>query len=162
MASSQPSIAPAPVTTPLCDKTFVPIKAWATFFAQVYRELRSWTLALTAQTAALATTTLLMPQLPSTPAGLFRVSYYARVTTAAGTSSSLQVTIGWTDGGVACTRTFTAITGNTTATTDAQGILVSADNASSITIATAYASNPAAAMVYSLTARVEPLPVGVS
>jgi hypothetical protein len=36
--------------------------------------------------------------------GRYRVSYYARITTPATTSSSLSITLGWTNDGQACTQ----------------------------------------------------------
>lgn len=82
--------------------------------------------------------------------GLYAVEWYFRVTTAATTSSSLQLTIAWTDGGVAQTESGAAETGNTTATHQSGRYMFRSDAASPITYATTYASNAAGEMVYSL------------
>ena len=110
--------------------------------------------ALTDQTAAIAATSLTI----STPTGLttklskglYRVSTYARITQAASTSSSLTVTLGWTDGTVACTSSGSALTGNTTATTGSQSVVIRSDADGSVTYATAYSSSGATAMQYRL------------
>lgn len=93
--------------------------------------------------------------LPTVFAGLYRVTWYARITAAAITSSSLQVTIGWTDGGIPCSVTSAAITGNTTTTTGTASLLLRSDAATPITYATTYASNGANEMTYSLSVVLE-------
>lgn len=111
---------------------------------------------LTAQGASIAATPIPMPDLS---AGRYGVSYYARITRAGSVSSSLIVTIGWTDGGVSCTRATTALTTNTTASTVSGVVpLRSAANAP-ITIATTYADGGGAtSMQYSLDAWVVAIP----
>ncbi len=108
--------------------------------------------ALTAQGAAITTTNV-----PAnlTETGLYKVSWYARITRAATSSSSLTVTIGWTDGAVAVTSAGAAITGNTTATVQSGSLLVRADVDTNITYATAYASAGATSMQYQLDVIVE-------
>ena len=109
---------------------------------------------LTDQSAAIAATSLTI----STPTGLttklskglYRVSTYVRITQAASTSSSLTVTLGWTDGTVACTSSGSAVTGNTTATTGSQSVMIRSDADGSVTYATAYSSSGATAMQYRL------------
>ena len=104
------------------------------------------TVARTNQSAAIATTTIYTP----TQGGLYRVSWYARVTVADGVSSSLQVTVTWREGGVTLTKTFAALTGDTTTTLDSQTWVVHADSGTSITYAVAYASNTPLKMRYRL------------
>ena len=118
--------------------------------------------ALTDQTAAIAATSLTI----STPTGLttklskglYRVSTYARITQAASTSSSLTVTLGWTDGTVGCIHTGAAITGNTTTRNQSLSVMIRCDNATTITYSTAYASSGGTAMQYRLDIAVEELP----
>lgn len=107
---------------------------------------------LTGQGAAIAATDL---SGGSQSTGLFRITYYARITTAAGVSSSLTVTIGWTETGSALTLSGTAMTGNTTTTTQSGTVMVYADSATPITYATAYASNAAGVMRYRLSVILE-------
>lgn len=109
---------------------------------------------LTAQGAAVTTT----PVLANAAAGVYRVSFYVRVSRAATTSSSVQVTIGWTDGGVAQTFVGTALTGNTTTTQESRSVLVRADNGTNITMAVAYGSVGATSMLYESYVVVEEAP----
>src|SRR3990167_3174871 len=103
---------------------------------------------LTGQGASIGATAAYTPS----SEGYYRVSVYARVTTAAVTSSSLTVTIAWTDGGIAVSKAAAAITGNTTASEiDPFVFLLRADQATAITYATTYASNGAGEMKYMLT-----------
>jgi hypothetical protein len=110
----------------------------------------------TAQTASIGTTSIVAA--PS--AGYYRVSVYARITTAASTSSSLIVTISWTDGGVSCTRACTAITGNTTANTPDPpfSVFLHSDAVLAISYATTYASVGGTPMAYRVDVALELLP----
>lgn len=104
--------------------------------------------ALTTQAAAIGATAIPLGALAP---GTYRVTYYARITQAATVSSSLTVTLQWTDGGIGQTATFPAMTGNTTATSQTNVILVNIDQGTSLTYSTAYASVGATAMQYALT-----------
>lgn len=84
------------------------------------------------------------------PAGVYRVSYIARITTPAATSSSLTVTVAWTSGAVTITQSGAAIVGNTTATVQFGTLILRVDAATPITYATTYASDVADEMRYSL------------
>ena len=66
---------------------------------------------LTGQVASIGSTGLTLPTLA---AGTYRLTFYARITTAASVSSSLTVTFGWTDSTIALSASAAAITGNTT------------------------------------------------
>lgn len=133
---------------------------WGAWFLAVHNAVDSAALrvgrsvGLTTQSASLAATTLL----PVPATGLYRVTYYARITRAATTSSSLTVTVRWTDGGVAMAQAFPAITGNTTATYQAESLLVQADQGTAITVETTYSSTGATTMQYALSARLEAIP----
>lgn len=124
------------------------------------------TVDLTAQTAAVTTTTLYAVPV----AGQFRLSWNAKVTTAAGTSSTLgALTIVYTDpDGIVVTLTSAAmIAAGTVATTSAGNttgtVLVGIPQtlnckaATNITYAMAYASNAANAMNYNLHLKLEAL-----
>jgi hypothetical protein len=90
--------------------------------------------------------------------GLYRITYSARVTTAATTgaaTSSVTVTISWMDGDVAQSQSGAAMTGNTTATEQNGTVFV--HNGTNTLVAndvvkyaTAYASDTASQMQYSL------------
>lgn len=103
----------------------------------------------TNQSASLGATAL---QSRSLSAGLYRVDTYARITQAATVNSSLTVTVGWTENGIALSKSFTAMTGNTTSTVDGNGLLIAIDAASPVTVSTTYASAGATAMTYRLSA----------
>jgi len=130
---------------------------WYNFLDQQRRTLDTSSQALatvstsTTQNAAIATT----PLLTTTAAGLYRVTWYLRITQAAGVSSSVTVTIAWTESAVALSYSGAAVTGNTTTTTQSDTKLIRADGATPITYATAYASNPASVMTYRLDLIVE-------
>jgi hypothetical protein len=106
----------------------------------------------TTQEAAITATAIPHGTLAPT---VYRVSYTARITRAASTSSSLTVTIGWTDGAVAQTQGGAAMTGNATTTQQNGTMLVHVDKATSITYAAAYASSGGTTMQYSLYVLVE-------
>jgi hypothetical protein len=110
------------------------------------------TVSLTAQAASIATTAI---PAGSLSAGLYRVSWYLRVTQAATTSSSLTVTISHTDGGVSASQSGSAATGNTTTTVQSGAFLVLSDQAASISYATTYASVGGTVMQYKLSITLE-------
>tara|TARA_R100000808_G_scaffold24612_1_gene57170 strand:+ start:3847 stop:4332 length:486 start_codon:yes stop_codon:yes gene_type:complete len=112
---------------------------------------------LTTQSAAISTTTIDTGTLDP---GVYRVSYSARISRAASTSSSLTVTLSWRDGDVAQSQSGAAMTGNSTTTQQNGTFLVhNGTNASSandvIKYATAYASSGGTTMQYSLFVLVE-------
>jgi hypothetical protein len=98
------------------------------------------------QTAAIATTAIPTGTLV---AGLYRVNWFGVVITAAGVTSSFQVTVTWTNNGVTQTVTGALQNGNLTTTYESAGpALIHLDSGTPVSYAVAYASNPAAAMVY--------------
>lgn len=109
--------------------------------------------ALTGQSAAIGTTTLLTVA----TATIYRASGYLAITTADGVSSSVALTFRWTDGGVAKTKTFTALTGDTTATADGFTHFIHADAGTAVSYSTSYASNTPAKMRYRLDLALEQL-----
>ena len=104
-------------------------------------------------TDALATTAI-----KTTTVGAdYAVSYYIRKTTADGVSSSLTVTVGWTENGVAQTRVFAALTTDTTGANQSATVPIYADAATDITIEVAYASNTPNQMAWLYRANVQQL-----
>lgn len=100
-----------------------------------------------ATNASISTTAILTPS----SSQYVRISPYARIVTPATTSSSLTVTITWTDGGVVCTYSYPAVTGNTTASVlVGPPITVRSDQAAPVSYSTTYASNGAGEMAYEL------------
>lgn len=112
-------------------------------------------LRLTGQTAGIGATSLRLPQVQG---GRYRISWYARITTVDPTSSSLTVTIGWTESGLALSASGAAMTGNTTFTVQSGSVFAEIDGNSPITYSTAYVSNTPGAMGYRLSIEVESLP----
>jgi hypothetical protein len=112
------------------------------------------TVELTAQGASIGTTSITSGTLAT---GIYRVTYYARITTVAVTSSSLTVTFSWVDGGVTVPISGTAITGNLTSSFGSGSLLMTVDNLTQITYSTTYASNGAGEMKYSLVIVLEAL-----
>ena len=88
-------------------------------------------------------------------AGLYRLTYYFRITQAAGTSSSLAVAFAWADGGVACVLAGAAETGNATSSVQSGTIMVRIDAGSPVNYATTYASVGAPVMEYALDVTLE-------
>jgi len=135
-------------------------RVWADWFRTLaYRvdvsPFRVQTVSLTAQAATIPATAVPILLLV---AGLYRVTYTVRITRAATSSSSATVTLGWTDGTVACTQAFAALTGNTTATVQTGTVLLRGDGASAITYSVAYASAGATSALYALDVCVEFIP----
>lgn len=125
---------------------------WLTWFRDLRQEVdsnpsRIDTVSLENQSASIGTTAI---PTSSLVAGLYLVMAFTRVTTAATTSSSLQVDITATDDSVSYTQTGTAITGNTTSTTGRDFFFLSVDGASPVSYSTTYASVGATSMVYKL------------
>ena len=101
----------------------------------------------TGQTAALATTAVLTVL----TGGWYEMTTYARVTTPDGVSSSLTVTVGWTENGQALTQVLSALTGDSVTTVQpGPPVTVWADVNTDITVSTAYASNTPNKMAYKL------------
>ncbi len=157
MADSLLGKAALPMFDAIVDpKTGMVSPTWSAWLARLPDTLYSIpsrlnALSLTNQTASLAATDF---SGGSRLAGLYRLSYYARITTAASVASSLTVTLGWTDGGVACSQAGAAMTGNTTATAQSGTVLVHLDTGTAITYATTY-STTGTTMAYALAVSLE-------
>ena len=136
--------------------------AWYEYFLQAQDRLNAGADTLTTvfdsvinQSAAIPTTSI---PLTTLSVGLYRVSTYARITQAGSTSSSLTVTLGWTDGTVACTSSGSAMTGNTTSTTQSLSAMIRSDSSTPLTYSAAYASSGGTAMTFRLDLAVEQIP----
>lgn len=114
------------------------------------------TVNLTGQSASIATTTV--PGAAGLSAGQFQVSYYLRVTTVAGVSSSAVLTLTYTNGAVLQTITSATVNGNTTTSTANDVLLVKSDAAAGFSYAVTYASNPATVMKFELLIKVMQIP----
>lgn len=83
-------------------------------------------------------------------AGTYRVSYYLRVTSPDGVSSSVAVTIGWTESGQTLSVPGPALTGDALTSVQSGTGLVILDPSSPITVSVTYASNTPNKMKYRL------------
>lgn len=109
---------------------------------------------LTDQSAAIVTTVIPTGELNTS---LYRISWYLRISQAASTSSSAQLTFGWTDDGVAITSSAAAVNGNTTGTVQSGSLFVASDFKKDLTYAVAYTSVGATPMKFKLSITVEEL-----
>ncbi len=87
--------------------------------------------------------------------GIYRLSYYTRITTAGGVSSSLTIGLDWTDAGQAVTFTGAAMVANTVTTYQSGTQLIVVDSLSPIRYSTTYASVGVPAMAYKLSVILE-------
>ena len=142
-------------------------KVWEYFFRWVQAVLNVaaqviGSVELTAQAASIAATTIptTFPALPNTRLlpGVYRVSYYTRVSRAASTSSELTISIRWVDGGVTLTQAGTLLNGNTTSTYQTSTFLLRVDTGTQISYLTTYASVGATSMQYRLNLKLETVP----
>lgn len=111
---------------------------------------------------ALGTTVPLSGSIGATPlplgvlaGGRYRVSTYARIVTPDGVSSSLTVSIRWTEGGVALVVSGAAMVGDSITTVQSETYLLTIDAVSAISYSTVYASNTPNQMKYRLSILVE-------
>lgn len=154
---------PVPTRVPLVDGmrpiAFVSSSwsGWLTILRDALNRTaqRVGTVSLTAQGAAIAATAIPAPTLTT---ARYKLTYYLRVTRAATTSSSITLTIAFTDGGIACSQVFAAVTGNTTATFQTGTMMVLADTATTVNYSTAYASVGGTSMQYLLEISMELVP----
>lgn len=153
------STAPLNVHEPMVDERRRPSKTFIDWVTNLVGDVdaspaRLKRTSVSGQTAAISATPIPTEALS---AGWYRVTVYARVTTAAGVSSSLTPTITHTDTGQTCTQSGTALTSNAIGTPASWTFLVYSDAASPISYSTAYASAGAPAMIYKLDVILEQL-----
>lgn len=156
---------PAPIqqpldTTPGAVQARVRNQTWHLWYAALALAVNACAsilgqVKLAGQNASIAATAVPTPELS---AGLYRVSYYARITQPATTDSELTVTIGWTDDGVACAQAGAVMDGNTTDTVQTGVLMVRIDKATTITYETTRVSVGAQPMLYKLDVKVEHVP----
>lgn len=144
---------PAPIQDAMLGKSGRPTPRWADWFVRAPSTFHAIpsilsVTSLEEQNAAISATDF--ADTKDLAAGLYLVMYTARITTAAGVSSSLTVTVKWTEGAVVQTQAGAAITGNTTTSRQGGVFLIRSDAGEDVTYETAYASNAAGAMKYSL------------
>lgn len=92
-------------------------------------------------------------------AGVYRLTYYVRVTSPDGVASSIEVDFSFTDHGQVMTFPGAAVTGDTVTSAGTGSIMFYADGNAPITYSTIYASNTPNAMVYELIVILEQIQV---
>ncbi len=150
---------PTPIADPVVDpaRGWRLTEVWKNYFSRMPATLGSIpnilnVVSLSTQSASIGATDFSGTSLL---AGLYRVMYHIRVTQAATTSSSLTVTLAWTEGGVAQSYVGSAITGNTLTTFQLATLLLRCDGAAPVSYAVAYASTGATPALYSLDVVIE-------
>lgn len=139
-------------TNDLGEEGMNPTEPWNRFFRDLRTDLDNTaqvlpnaSITITDGNTSVSATTMLTPD----QSGLYAFSYYAAVMTADAVSSRLTVLLDWTQGS-AKSKTFTAMTGNTTTTNSSEDYLVYADGGAPIRYTVTYASNTPGAMHYAL------------
>lgn len=151
---------PPPYISPIAEgREEVMGSNWMRWFqASVFNTLRSTPAVfatrvnLTGQNASIGTTNI---SLPALVAGQYILSYYARITTPDPASSSLTVTLGWTESAVPLTYSGAAITGNTVTTLQSGVLMILADGNTPLNFSTTYASGTAGFMKYRISVIVQ-------
>ena len=144
-------IAAPPLQTPLIEGPNQPYitKVWYGWLRSIITRVQDSAQAvasvpLTGQSAGVGLTPLIV----AAAAGLYRVSYWFRVTTPATVSSSLQVAVTTTEGGVVVTQTGPAYTGNLTTEPQSGNFVVNPDGGTPVSYEVLYGSVGATAMEY--------------
>lgn len=101
---------------------------------------------LIGQGAAIVATNLVQ----NASAGTYRISWYLRITRSATVSSAVQITIGWTDGGVGLAKIGTNVAGNTTSSLDQGMLIATVQGLSALTYAVSYSTSGATAAQYAV------------
>lgn len=150
--------APAPISTPITDTDrtgkltgYVPTP-WSDYFNSVDAQLASSYLVLEHQqinsgSGPIAVTPITGQILPG---GLYRVSYYVVILQPATTSSSIAISIYWTDRTVTRVQTTPSLTGNAVGVALSNILLLRVDRATPVSYSVAYTSVGAAPMLYGL------------
>jgi hypothetical protein len=133
-------LAPFPRTNPLTHQSMLHPRHWVEWFQNLFDTVnacpeRLQRVTKIAHGASIGATAI---PLQTINEGLYRVSWYARITRAGSVSSSLTVTIGFLHATVACSFSGAAMTGNTTATVQSGSVLLFSDKDGPITYAAAY------------------------
>lgn len=152
---------PPPYAAPVSEDSRATFAAdWVRWFGQLFGAVQSSAQQIgsmvtrTNQSAAITTTAIPLPSIGNGP---YRLTGYLQVTTPDGAASSVGLIFGWQKNSIPITKTFAALTGNTTTTADSFSITVPTDQSSALTYSTSYASTTPGQMKYLLTITVEGL-----
>lgn len=149
-----------PNNSTLVDGLKYAMGVWLKWFGLIQRQMNITptvigSVSLSAKNATIAATSISTAPLAS---GMYRLSVYARVTTAAGVSSSLTPFITYVESGLTKTQTGGALTSNSTTAPGSWTFFARADAQTVLKYGFTYASNAAAAMVYGADVVVEFVP----
>ena len=152
------TLAPFPLRTPVTDEPGRMLsRPWVAWVTDLVLKVDHdptvvSSVSLTTQAASIAATTFVRNL---SPAGLYRLSYFTRITRAATTSSSVTVAMGAVNGGVTVSLAGAAMTGNTTSTVQSGSVHVQSDAGTALTYTVTYASSGGTTMQYGLWMSVE-------
>lgn len=148
-----------PTDTPLVEEDRMMAWPWVQFNVSQQQQLQQASQTVDTVPGTVTQTTAIgaTPLNVGTSGAAYRVNLITRITRAATVSSSLTPTFRWTTGGVALSRTYPALTGNTTSTYLVDVFPARIDPTTSFTYETAYASVGGTSMQYSLEIIVERL-----
>lgn len=160
--------APPPYKAPITDVSVDPAtgqprsnglvsSGWLNWFSGLVAQLdttgqRLRAIALPDQSAAIANTPIPVGSLAG---GLYRLTWFARITTPGTVSSSFELFVDFTDGGIACEVRGGALATNTIDSVKSGVLVVRSDPGSPISYSTAYSTSGATPMEYSLSLSLE-------
>lgn len=135
------TIQPAPLQTPVVERDGLITRTWHGYLLALASRVQTAaitlvSLALTAQSASIATTAIV----PLPASGRYRVSFHARVTSPASGSSSIVPVVSYTMDGVACTQSGAALVSNAVNAPGSWTFVVKADAATPISYGVTYLS----------------------
>jgi hypothetical protein len=153
-------LAPFPRTNPLTHQSMLHPRHWVEWFQNLFDTVnaqpeRLQQVTLTEQSASIATTAIPLQKFPQ---GLYRVTWYARITRAATISSDLTIRIRFLDGTVALLVEGAVGASNTVTTWHSGTVVIQSDLDGPISYETVYSSAGATSMQYSLRVTLERIP----
>lgn len=153
-------IAPLPVQDPVAksprykddEMAGYMTDSWTAYMSQLVTTLqntpvRIYEKGFLDQTGAIAVTSIAPG---GVTAGVYRITYYTRLTTAAGTSSSLQVAFDWSDHAHTLAWTSPALTSNNVSVPMMGVLPIYSDSLSPITMAVTFSSVGSPAAIYEI------------
>jgi hypothetical protein len=154
------ALAPIPFRAPLSSIGGFLAQAWIAWLQSLVDAIQAaaavvGSLSITGRSSAVVATPLNTNGLTD---GFYKVTFYLRISRPASVSSSAQIVIGWTDGGVALSTTGTLLNGNTTATLQSGIVTIKVDQGTDVTVGVNYASVGGTSMQFAIEARLERVP----
>jgi hypothetical protein len=153
-------LVPFPRLNDLTEKNRLHPAHWVPWFQNLFDTVnaqpeRLQQVTLTEQSASIATTAIPLQKFPQ---GLYRVTWYVRITRAATISSDLTIRIRFLDGTVALFTEAALGAANTVTTWHSGTVVIQSDLDGPISYETVYSSAGATSMQYSIRVTLERLP----